>query len=171
MSSAAGAGCHAGTRASPLPEFPRVVVNGEEVPRAEFQRVLVYVYGRTYLDRRIRDSLVADEIERRRKAGQSVESLQVGAEELRAEVASRRRQLEETWATRGSDMREALRRQGFDESSLVDEAESLVRFDKVFSLDDPAQWPKAVGQAFAGQAGQLPVRAEMNDFYRTIYRQ
>ncbi len=167
--SSAGAGCFARSRSAPALEEARVLVNGEEVPAAEIERTLVYVAGRAYLERKVRDFLVADEIGRRRQAGEPVGDLRIDAEELRREVDSWRRQNEERWTRWGYGAKAALHLHGFDERSLADEVASQLRFDRVFLPEDPTQWPKARAQAFAGQAGQVP--EGMNPFYRTLCRQ
>ena len=130
-----------------------LVVNGEEIFQAAFDRAFVYIHGRAYLDRKIRDFLVADEIELRRKNGQAVEDLRIGDEELRKEVASRKEELQEQ-IQGGVDLKAVLRFQGMDESTFADEQASLLLFDRVFIPEDSTKWSETTVQALESQGGQ-----------------
>ncbi|HET6203527.1 MAG TPA: hypothetical protein VFI25_12075 [Planctomycetota bacterium] len=160
----------------------RVSVNGESVPVAVYERVLVTILGRAYLERKVRDFLVADEIELRRKRGEAVEDFQVGAEEVAREVDSLNRRLEaQVWGS--FDPRAVKRLQGFDDAAFADDQASWLLFDKVFIPDDPSKWPEATIRALASQAGGASVEKAIKEhrqqnpnqpipaFYRTIVRQ
>jgi hypothetical protein len=163
----------------------RIKVNGEEIPAAAVERAFVYIFGRPYIERKIRDFLVADEIELRRKGGQVVEDLRIGGEEVMKEVASMKEQLQGQ-IQGGFALNAVLRLQGMDESSFADEQASLLLFDKVFIPEDPTKWSETTVQALASQGGQdfvdktmkgLREQREKNPnepmpaFYRTIFRQ
>ncbi|HKB16043.1 MAG TPA: hypothetical protein VKF62_08250, partial [Planctomycetota bacterium] len=163
----------------------RLRVNGEEVPASAVERAFVYIFGRPYIERKIRDFLVADEIELRRKSGQVVEDLRIGGEEVMKEVASMKEQLKGQ-IQGGFDLKAVFRLQGMDESSFADEQASLLLFDKVFIPEDSTKWSETTVQALASQGGQdfvdktmkgLREHREKNPtepmpaFYRTIFRQ
>ncbi|HET6203317.1 MAG TPA: hypothetical protein VFI25_11000 [Planctomycetota bacterium] len=163
----------------------RLAVNGEEIPPAAVERALVYIFGRAYIERKIRDFLVADEIEYRRKKGEVVEDLRVGASEVANEVDSMNKQLVDQ-IQGGFDPRAVKRLQGFDDAAFADEQASQLLFDKVFIPEDPSKWPDTTTQALASQGGAdfvektkkgLIEHREKNPgepmppFYRTIFRQ
>ncbi len=131
----------------------RLVVNGEEIPSAAVDRATVYFFGRAYLERRIRDFLVADEIELRRKSGQAVDDLQIAEAEVLETVASRKEQLQEQsqWS---KDLNAVLRAQGMDITSLAEEVASGLRFDKVFLPEDSTKWSETTREALASQGEQ-----------------
>ena len=163
----------------------RLKVNGEEVPAAAVDRAFVYIYGRPYIERKVRDFLVADEIEARRKSGQVVGDLRIGDEEVMKEVASMKEQLQGQ-IQGGFGVKAVLRLQGMDDTGFADEQASLLLFDKVFIPEDPTKWSETTVQALASQGGQdfvdktmkgLQEHREKNPtepmpaFYRTIFRQ
>ncbi len=131
----------------------RLVVNGEEIPPAAFDRAFVYILGRPYIERKIRDFLVADEIELRRKNGQAVEDLRIGDEELRKEVASRKEELQQQ-IQGGQDLKAVPRAQGMDETSLADEQASLLLFDRVFIPDDTTKWSEKTVKLLGSEGGE-----------------
>ncbi|MGH7152101.1 MAG: peptidylprolyl isomerase [Planctomycetota bacterium] len=133
----------------------RLAVNGEEVPPAAVDRATIYFLGRPYLERKIRDFLVADEIERRRREGRPVDDLRIDPEEARTEADRMKRGLEERWTKAGvRDRSVALRREGLDEASLLEEAGSQLLFDKVFIPEDSTEWPESTVEALAGEGGE-----------------
>src|SRR5262245_7013781 len=71
----------------------RVSVNGEEIPIAAIERTLVYLRGSDVLDRTVLDFLAADEIERRRRMGESLEDLGIGTGDVLEEIESAKRRL------------------------------------------------------------------------------
>ncbi|MCI0588795.1 MAG: hypothetical protein L0323_18380 [Planctomycetes bacterium] len=134
----------------------RLVVNGEEIPAAAFDRAFVYIHGRPYLERKIRDFLVAEEIELRRRSGQAVEDLRISDEEVRKEVASRKEEFQRQ-IQGGLDLDAFLRAQGMDETSFADEQASLLRFDKAFIPDDTTKWSGTTRKALASEGEQAVV--------------
>ncbi|HKB15082.1 MAG TPA: hypothetical protein VKF62_03405, partial [Planctomycetota bacterium] len=71
----------------------RVSVNRQEIPSAAIERTLVYLRGRDVLDRTVLDFLVADEIERRRRTGESLQDLGIGTGDVLEEIEAAKRRL------------------------------------------------------------------------------
>jgi len=74
--------------------WPKVVVNGVEVPEAQIQRLALYVGGRQLVVALQRRILVDAELERRKKAGLDVASLAVPESEVKRRVDKSREELE-----------------------------------------------------------------------------
>jgi len=159
-------------------------INGEEVPPVAMMRSFVYLYGTKYLERKIRDFLVADELEFRRKAGNPLENLVVGTAEVAKEIDDLRGQLAER--NPGKDPDALFRLLGFTLDELWSDQESWRLFDKVFLPDEPDEWPESTRQALASAGGQQFVdqivdglkkakeadpTAPMPPFYRQLFRQ
>ena len=157
----------------------RVSVNGEEIPAAAIERTLVYLLGRFYLDRRIGDFFVADEVERRREKGQSVEHLGIGTGDVLAEIESAKRRIASGWVRRDRTGKPDCM------GPIVDESGSEALFDRVFVPEDPDEWSETTIRALTSQGGRDFVDKTMKGlrehrektptepipaFYRTVLR-
>jgi hypothetical protein len=130
----------------------RFVVNGEEVSEALFERTVVYFFGSAYIERKIRDLLIAKEIAGRAETDRYAEDIQVSSAEVLREVESTKNQMRQQ--VQGETTIDAvLRVQGLDQDSLVEEKVSELRFDKVFFPEDPTKWPPSTRQALFCQGG------------------
>ncbi|MCI0588046.1 MAG: hypothetical protein L0323_14535 [Planctomycetes bacterium] len=157
----------------------RLSVNGEEIRVAAIERTLVYLLGRFYLERRIGDFFVADEVERRREKGQPVEHLGIGTGDVLAEIESAKRRIASGWVRRDRTGKPDCM------GPIVDESGSEALFDRVFVPEDPDEWSETTIRALTSQGGRNFVDKTMEGlrkhrgknptepmpaFYRTIFR-
>jgi hypothetical protein len=139
-------------------------VNGVDITPAQVRTQLVRTVGRSVVDSRMLDLLIAAEIEMRVKGGEAAEKFVLSEEEITTSIDLAVSQITAQYPN--ESLADVLAANDLDLESLSSRMTQTKRFDRVFLPENPAEWPASSAELLGAALGADAIE-KMTEQYLT----